>query len=802
MRLGHDPFLTPALLDGEARSPEQLKAALAGIGDRGLREAQDYLWSVGVQTGVRPKLAAGDSVEFEQPDGSRRAGRVHTVNTSDCIVQIDTGSFAIVPIAKLAPLGAEERRAQKQTLIRGALKTYNKPELHETRSLAPLGTSGLEYACTLEYRAGLFPTSDDLADYVNTRYPGARIVDGDDRYPGRLGLVLAFGNEGQARFALEASRRGQVSAPAEAPSTRENATGIGKEEIEGTGKMEPNPLVTAAKAHLARLNEQSKFTFVASSLEETAERVFLNYEVWQGDRPLFVRANRLQTVLSEDAVPAVGTIVAEMGKDTPYASGTGPDSAHFDEPNTYETGNYAVHADLELEGSPPPIGDLSARDFQRMKDHYDSTTSGQESEEAKAKRRRLERQKPRPKVEPLTEQTPLPVAAEADGDQRETIGGPGLDVVAVDDAAKDYYEDYFGEYGVKLTEDQALHQVAMVHAAWHEAGRGVPTARELTTLLTVLNTQEMTRTALANGFVESLLHSKQTDPSASNLLDKIVTNFVARTPSALDAVSPTAFAQLLSGAVSALERENPAALEKLRLKLAPETEPVDTTGQPGLWDRAKRKVKETFSGTERAMGEIDRAQAVPGAPPAAPAAAPAAAPPPAATAGTVQLDPSSKVFDVNGKPAKISQPTDARVLKQENGVTVVRTDDGQVLRLAQREPSPAPYAGRLPQAYGNLHFSMQGIERDGDYVIMTIVWDADGTADMSPANLAHNLKTYAMQRAGEKEAIDIGYIGKPTILSLDPDVGMAEVRVRASDAKAFPPTMISREDDTYEPAVR
>src|SRR5262249_10288884 len=79
---------------------------------------------------------------------------------------------------------------------------------------------------------------------------------------------------------------------------------------------------------------------------------------------------------------------------------------------------------------------------------------------------------------------------EGDGSHIEHIGGPGLHV-AVDSTAKEYYSDYYGEYGDKLTEpvhekeggadDEA--RVAAVRAAWLEVAGDEPEAADVLRVL-------------------------------------------------------------------------------------------------------------------------------------------------------------------------------------------------------------------------------------------------------------------------------------------------------------------------------
>lgn len=908
------------MFDEPARQPTvrmplgQMKEALAGIGNREMRTAQDYLWSMGVDAmpgepgGWRPCI--GEAVEFVLPngDGMRRAGHVYAFQGVDAIVQVNAGEYNIVPPQCLMPRTPEARREERRVAVREALQGGSGfGSLEETRSLAPMGSGGTDFAMTLSYRTGMKPSDEDVRLYVEARYPGARVVDGDDRYPGRLGVVLSFPNPEWAAHAVRVSRgvEGQLAGPSSPPSDRMNATGIGSEEMEGTGKIgdsdggdggdqrgptpsspvissEKQAMLDASGAALQALAARyPNCDFHETSIEDVGFGLVSHFEVTQNGHRLFVRSGALTQVLAADASPAIGTITASMDgvairlaqHDVPYAAGQGPLSAHENEPGANESGSYVVTADgMEQEGAGIPYNQM---DYRREKERFDAQQAEQAQAEQRAKQRRLQ-QRPQGQGQGLPQGPGAPAMAPYTG---EHLGGPGLNVAHVDAPTEEYYEDYYGEYGKQLTKDVAAARVGEIRIAWAAAGRGEPTARELLVVLGVL-AEPTGRVAQTNDLIQSLMQSRQMDPSAGKSLDKMVIDFLARTPGALDTLGPNAFQQLLTGVVSDMGRQNPKALESLRMKYAPETDPVDTSGgRPGLMQRLKQKL----SPTERAVSDSERLMGVPdaksleqsfGVPPSQqakpplpsqpaappqpalpnqpagedpfaqglefnePAGAPPAAKPkgpkapggrlpafpknpripkmpppgqsPPAGGGYVQIPKGARVFDVAGKPVQIPRPTEGQVIHKEGPYTIVRTREGQVLRMGEGEPSPRVsalmkqadsasenYAGRRQPAYNQLCFRMEGLSRLGDYLVMTVVWDADATRSMAPASVVSALKRFISEQSSNKEFIDIGWTGNPRIENCDLQTGLAEVKFRSSESRNGPPVVITREEAPY-----
>lgn len=168
----------------------------------------------------------------------------------------------------------------------------------------------------------------------------------------------------------------------------------------------------------------------------------------------------------------------------------------------------------------------------------------------------------------------------------------------------------------------------------------------------------------------------------------------------------------------------------------------------------------------------------------------------------MHIPKGARVWDVEGRPVDVRQTIEARVLSTESGVTFVRTADGQVFAIERpgtvaQARKTAKDEHRMPPAKNALHFRMEGLVRRGDWLVATIVWDADAARNMSPGNVIENVKSFVKQRASEKERIDLGFIGKPVIESVDLEMGLAEVRFRSSESRVAPPEVVEREDGDY-----
>lgn len=848
----------------------ELKTQLAGIGDPSLRAAQDFLWSMNKGAAVggpwRPTL--GDEVEYDVPhrEGMVQGGKVHEIQTRDAIVQVGVGEFALVPCDKLRPLRTARRRENKRREIMGALVKAS--SVHETRALLPMGSGGMEFAATIEYPAGTSPDEDVVLSYVASRYPGARVVDGDTTHPGKLSLVLAFTDPKLAARALDVSRGAAVHSedPALPPSSRQHPPST--EMLNGTTGPQVDPLSRDAEEHLARLGRLNSMELVASSRETDAQGVSVHFEMWRDGAPMFVRSGKLTHVLAADATPATGTLRVSMqgavdlmldgfelragpDKDQPFASEL---TMHQDERGANDTGSYVVKADQEFAQG----GELADK-------------------------------KPGGTVTVISGP-----ATEADGAHRETIGGPGLTVaekhVAVDEEAKDYYKNYYGEYGEKLTEDvkkSAAHdRLSMIRRAWTEVRGAEPSAEETLWVLGALGGQRKqakdpnpldpddsmppsgnpadfggappapgptppappapsagptppappakpaagTTSPADQQLAKDLISAMHSDPKLQPRLEPWLTRELAKLPEGERAKfppgSPQAWQVLLPRALTTMP---PATKQQLQhdytaadvgaagagarakewagQKLKNLNQAVNPFAGPSTRQKMEygRNVKDDAAAAAAANAPPPPAPAPAAPAPAAPAAAPATpdagggAAPGAVPAGAAAPAMAvGQIVTINGVKVRLNQKmiqalTDSAPPKEQEKIRKRRTSAA----VHTADAATEAYPGRRPGAQGTLHFNATGFKRDGDYVVMTTVWDPEVAEGYGGADLVHLLKTFAVQRAGEKEYIDLGFIGKPVVVMLDADVGVAEIRFRSSNSIGIAPEYLERKDDAY-----
>lgn len=186
VRLSDAPFEAAAAARTASRrvsrqSPAGLGrwAALHDIGNPRLLAAEAERARRGVQADAwQPSV--DQPVSFEAPDGQRYAGRVTASDGTTATIEIGAGEYAFVPVAALLPPVAD------RDAIRAALGTS---AVYDLDADAPVA-SGTDQVVTLRFRAGRRPSGDEIAAYVATRWPGARVVDGADVGPGKMQLVL------------------------------------------------------------------------------------------------------------------------------------------------------------------------------------------------------------------------------------------------------------------------------------------------------------------------------------------------------------------------------------------------------------------------------------------------------------------------------------------------------------------------------------------------------------------------------------------------------------------------------------
>ena len=456
MKLRDDAFNAPPSSPHQARLSSDDVAFLAGVGDRQLREAQDYLGFAQRPPEVAGGLYEGDRVEFVAPDGVRLAGKVTEVQGPEATVRVGDDAYMIVPLSALSPMSSVTRREAMRSTVQDAMRGGGGAGmLKESRALIPLDTSGQAFGMTLQYDRGIVPNEDDVMHYVGSKYPGARVLDADTTYPGKMSVALVFEKQADdpKLFAPEDYDAPEV-VPYDIPAGVESP-GIHGPLEEGTGGPKMGALIEKTGAMLqAVASANPKFDFIETSVEQDASGVVSHFALRHAGAPLFFRPKAdglaLTQVMSSGVSPAHGFIVASLdgqlrvglhgpqgetplsrcanlriaAPNAPYASGTGGLGIREDYSNgdANKDGDYAVHAEVDAEH----------------------------------------------------------------------IGGPGLNVAerreGVDSKTKEYYEGYDSEdtadtkaYWSQLVSDENIKRrpVAMVRRAWHDAGRGEPTPSEL-----------------------------------------------------------------------------------------------------------------------------------------------------------------------------------------------------------------------------------------------------------------------------------------------------------------------------------
>ncbi len=654
------------------------KAALRGIGDRDLRETQDYLWemgasmSPGVVETANGRFASGDPVEFLQPDGMRVAGQVDELSANGALVTTGFGEKALIPIEALEYPSSGTRRESKRAQIQEALSGGGAPTNHptETRAPLPVNESGHDFAITLQGWNANKPTEEEVMSYVASHYPGARVLDADASYPGnKLGVVLHLPN------GLERTAQGMVPvhSPARPPNDPDpESPGLHAEELPGADDWSHAKEAERRQALLQKTGAaieaiaaaNPSLDFYETSVEVTEGGVISHLAIKQAGIPVFVTTSgELTTVLSQGVAPAIGLVAAndhgvgalikgpegelELSQISglKFAAPGDYDSMHNpatltrqDEPGAYEDSQYVVkaeghEADVDVDGAAPGLGYYTKEQYEQELSKYQEEQQRQLMEQERRKQRSKDpryqkHQLPQQQMQQPQQQQQQPewlesgplweqVKGDAGEEDREHLGGPGLAVAerkdAVDQAAKDYWagdgedDGYFTDpstkgYGEMLVRDIPRRRTEarrMITAAWKEAGARL-TAAQLLQAMNLLCTPQQARTAQSEAdLASSLAQSRETDPAASNAIEKLVVDYLARNPEALDQLG--AFDQALQGAVQYWQAMQPKRIERLRKKFAPEIEELGTAHQPGLMQRMTEKL----SPQQRLMREVD-----------------------------------------------------------------------------------------------------------------------------------------------------------------------------------------------------
>lgn len=142
----------------------------------------------------------------------------------------------------------------------------------------------------------------------------------------------------------------------------------------------------------------------------------------------------------------------------------------------------------------------------------------------------------------------LEVILPDDDKDSETIAEPGevtaADKEAVDDTAKEYYKNYYGDYGDKLVDD--------IKSAWISENDREPTKEELSATMKVLKEgSQMVRITAATmpraEFIDDLSELARNSEVVRYQLNKMMAGYIASNPGILQAADETTFQKLLTG---------------------------------------------------------------------------------------------------------------------------------------------------------------------------------------------------------------------------------------------------------------
>jgi hypothetical protein len=468
VRISDDAFMMPEPHDvrPERLSPRQ-RELLRGIGDRSARAAEDFLADLGVDLrGVgAPELpewkpVVGERAEWVTPDGIQRSGEIHEVGR-DVVVKVNDGEFVMVP--KHAVREPKRSRADR---VRNAIRASiagggGFGTLEETGDLLPINASGKDYKMTLQY-GHVKPTDQDVMVYTAAKYPGAHVLDADDTHPGRLGVIVHF-PEGRTAVTLPQVSPSQFMDPMMSEDKPNNellrGTGlIGSPAVDSAPRRADSDgdecevevdveieKVEAAFKRLASCNPG--VDLVETAFEQTDGGVHLAFHTTHAV-PLHAfietRQGRLRGgILTDQGVAKFETFGIKTALHPPYSMGSGPLNVREDEKGGFEDGDYAVKADLDVDAGP-----LTQRDMSQMVRPGDPgfTPAEQEQEMAERKNRerrlRERRQRMQQQQQQPAETGTMPglmtgpsqfeqagdIQSEEDGEVREHLGGPGLQV--------------------------------------------------------------------------------------------------------------------------------------------------------------------------------------------------------------------------------------------------------------------------------------------------------------------------------------------------------------------------------------
>lgn len=725
----------------EHHSAATMREALRGIGDPMQRDTTDFVMSFGASgEGVRHDWKVGDSVEYLTPDGQKRHGSLaRQQGDAEWLVEIDDNTYNVVPSEKLR-VASTEGRGDKRLVVQKVLATTDE----WTERCQPEQIGEFDFRATIDYgHLNKVPSDDSVCAYIAREHDG-HVLDAVQKIGGKLDVYFT-------------TRKAEVPAPSDPTST--DQPGLEDEEMEGTGKV---AYVAESLKRFATMN--TNYDVVTNQIveDEISATATFRLQASNGDRLFVTRQGNVTPVMSADAVEAVGYIAydgadltgaictldgdmpltsyglnVQAGIEAPYSSGDGALGTRTDEPEA-EDGSYVVKADAEG---------------------------------------------------PATEE---------DGEVREEIAGPG-EVTAVDKNTKEYYKNYYGKgqdnYGEMLVRD--------IVAAWIINQDREPTREEMDGTLQVLASfgaeaamPKEAQVVSVRDFIQQLMEAGQADDSVKSKMDKMLAGYISSNPTqVLDKLDATAYPRTLymmlqdpsKGYARKLQKLHGAAVDLAEHVKAPSAdewgkgeggEQADDLGDKRtLMERGKDLMRKVLPGDRAVDKAMEEAEALE----QAEMAQGQQQPPKAAPADAGPIPRHDLVKDLSN-PSPGVKPKRPELVKD----------------LKTPAPGAEPKAAaKLPPAKGDMgamHPRIEKMTGQGSYMCIEVVWDPECCEGLSPGNVRHQLISWLKGCESMKEYRDMGTLGKPRFKVFDPDLGLATMQVRSTEAKNLPQE-VSHQDE-------
>lgn len=476
--------------------------------------------------------------------------------------------------------------------------------------------------------------------------------------------------------------------------------------------------------------------------------VISTFVVEQQGRPVFTTPDgRVSPILSAGAARTAGrVVVGPNGQWTATLHSTAGD---------VDLGPRL--SQLAVDSKTPPLSQMRPDEYHRMRERHET---GQGAEEAAARERRKRRQQ-----DARGDFEARDLGGPSRSGRPEHIGGPGALVA-----------EFLQVFGPRAAAVQAMLEAA-------RAGRAPDGVRSA-------------QLSLADSF----LYSKGKDPAAANAIDRLVVEYLARSPEVIDQVAPGAYKRVLEGAIHYWTKMDPSRLEKVRQRYGEDQEvPTDMTSAPSRWQR----FRERLSPYQRALRE-SATGATDGVPPAAPAAVTApssgttapssgtSTPPPPSTA------PSAPALKRTRMPGTSAPPT--------SGLTRQRVPRGVAASMLARfakpvadpvldrpagdtPPSELPSAGkdrthedvRAPSRAA-VRLWHDNVRRRGRYLACDVHWDVSAAKALTPKQLEGMALSFVR---GLPQSV-VGLMGGAHVVAIDLTKGVALVQFASSLREKYP----------------